>query len=71
MFFFTLPSCRSADAFDKKNIQTQLPEPIELKGEWEVGLAEIQYLRSWYTILCGKFVYIGDLRMDINEGYYH
>ena len=57
MFYLTLPSNSSADAFDKKNTQSefqiQLPEPIELKGDWEVGLAEIQYPSSWYNIPCG------------------
>lgn len=45
MFYLTLPSNSSADSFDKKNtksvFQTQLPEPNELKGDREVGLAEI------------------------------
>ena len=28
-----------------------LPKPLDLIGVWEVGLAEIQYPRSWYTLL--------------------
>ena len=29
---------------------TQLPQPIQLNGEWEVGLAEIQFPHSWYNV---------------------
>ena len=30
--------------------QTRLENPISLSGNWEVGLFEVQYVRSWYTI---------------------
>ena len=75
MFYLTLPSNSSADAFHKKNTQsefkTQLPEPIDLQGDWEVGLAEIQYPSSWYNLPCDQFVRIGTLDIEIEEGYYH
>ena len=29
---------------------TRLENPISLSGNWEVGLFEVQYVRSWYTI---------------------
>ena len=29
---------------------TKLPQRIELDGQWEVGLVEIQYPHSWYNI---------------------
>ena len=29
---------------------TRLPKMIDLKGEWEVGLVEMQYPRSWHNI---------------------
>ena len=30
--------------------KTRLENPISLSGNWEVGLFEVQYVRSWYTI---------------------
>jgi hypothetical protein len=32
------------------NFKTRLAKPISLNGAWEVGLYEIQYQRSWYTL---------------------
>ena len=32
------------------NYVTRLPKLFDLKGEWEVGLVEIQYPHSWYNI---------------------
>ena len=29
---------------------TRLPTPIELKGEWEVGMVEFVYPHTWYNI---------------------
>ena len=29
--------------------KTRLENPISLSGNWEVGLFEVQYVRSWYT----------------------
>ena len=29
---------------------TQLPKAVDITGDWEVGLAEIQYPHSWYNI---------------------
>ena len=75
MFYLTLPSNSSAKVFHKENTQsefkTQLPEPIDLQGDWEVGLAEIQYPSSWYNLPCNQFVQIGALNIEIEEGYYH
>ena len=30
--------------------KTKLPETIDLEGQWEVGLLEIQYPHTWYNI---------------------
>ena len=30
--------------------KTRLENLISLSGNWEVGLFEVQYVRSWYTI---------------------
>lgn len=48
-FYVTLPSNSSLDIFPQNTISeyvTQLCQPIELEGEWEVGLVECQYPRS-------------------------
>jgi len=29
---------------------TRLPSPIQLKGEWEVGLVEFMYPHTWYNV---------------------
>ena len=30
--------------------KTHLAQPISLDGEWEVGLFEIEYHRTWYNV---------------------
>lgn len=50
-FYVTLPCNASASVYPENRIAcytTRLAKPINLKGEWEVGLAEIEYPRSWY-----------------------
>lgn len=32
------------------NFMTRLPNPIDLQGDWEVGLVEIQYPHNWYNV---------------------
>ena len=52
-FYVTLPSDSSLKYFpDNKisNFITQLPTPINLSGEWEVGLSEIIYPHSWFNV---------------------
>ena len=52
-FYITLPSNSSKKLFPGNtaaNYKTQLTHPIDLTGDWEVGLAEIQYMHTWYTI---------------------
>ena len=29
---------------------TKLPQPFDLKEEWEVGLSEIQFFMTWYNL---------------------
>jgi hypothetical protein len=29
---------------------TRFPQMMDLERSWEIGLAEIQYLQSWYNI---------------------
>ncbi len=52
-FYLTLPSNSSKRFFPDNTLMeftTKLPSTIELTNEWEVGLAEIMFPRSWYTI---------------------
>ena len=52
-FYLTLPSNSSQQYFPDNTLTefvTKLPSTIELTNEWEVGLAEIMFPRSWYTI---------------------
>ena len=36
------------------NFVTKLPRTLQLDGEWEVGLTEIDYLHTWYNIREGR-----------------
>jgi len=52
-FYLTLPSNSSQQFFPDNTMTdfaTKLSSTIELTNEWEVGLAEIMFPRSWYTI---------------------
>ena len=52
-FYLTLPSNSSQLHFPDNTLTeftTKLASTIELTDEWEVGLAEIMFPRSWYTI---------------------
>ena len=56
-FYVTLPSNSSMQYFpDNKtsNFVTKLSRTLQLDGEWEVGLAEIDYPHTWYNIGKGK-----------------
>ena len=52
-FYLTLPS-NSSMTFHPENTLThyftQLPKTIQLDGEWEVGLAEIQFPHTWNNV---------------------
>ena len=52
-FYMTLPSDSSQQYFPENTIShftTQLPVPVELNGQWEVGLSEMIYPHTWYNI---------------------
>ena len=52
-FYLTLPSNSSGQYFPENTMTeftTKLASTIDLTDEWEVGLAEIMFPRSWYTI---------------------
>ena len=51
--YLTLPSNSSAQYFDgntPSHYFTKLPQPIELSGEWEVGLAELQFINTFSNV---------------------
>ena len=52
-FYLTLPSNASMKMYPNNTLAhyiTDLPRFIDLTGEWECGLAEIQYPHTWYNI---------------------
>ena len=52
-FNLTLPSNNSKQIYPDNSVAsftTKLPEDINLTGQWEVALKEIQYPISWYNI---------------------
>lgn len=52
-FYVTVPSDSSAQYFADNKVShftVQLPSPLDLKGEWEVGLSEIIYPHSWLNV---------------------
>ena len=52
-FYLALPSNASLDVFpDNKTTEyrVKLPQPIDLDGNWEVGLYSISYPHTWYTL---------------------
>jgi hypothetical protein len=79
-FYVTLPSNACMTTFPTNtvsNYTTRLPSPLELSGQWEVGLVEIIYPRTWYNVLKGE-CYIdilnergeNHIRLPMQEGYY-
>ena len=52
-FYLTLPSNASMKMYPDNTLAhyiTDLPQRIDLTGEWECGLAEIQYPHTWYNV---------------------
>ena len=74
-----LPSNASLQYFPHNtltNYTAQLAQEIKLPpGEWEVGLSEISFNKSWYNVM-GGFVYLStpgeqeDILAVIQSGYY-
>ena len=78
-FYVTLPSNSSVQYFPdnkKSNFVTKLSRTLQLDGEWEVGLAEIDYPYTWYNIHEEKNsleIYVPDKwaqGFSIQPGYY-
>ena len=52
-FYLTLPSNASMKLHPDNTLAhyiTDLPQRISMSGEWECGLAEIQYPHTWYNV---------------------
>ena len=78
-FYVTLLSSSSMQYFPdnkKSNFVTKLSRTLQLDGEWEVGLAEVDYPHTWYNIREGKNsveIYVPgkwDQELSIQPGYY-
>ena len=46
-FYATLPSNTAVEQNTSADFRVHLPNTICLSGDWEVGLAEITYVKSW------------------------
>ena len=65
-FTLTLPSNNSSTYYPENTAAsfiTKLPEDINLIGQWEVALKEVQFLVSWYNVEIGK----GYVTIDFNS----
>jgi hypothetical protein len=56
MFYLTLPSNSSQQFYPENTLThftTQLAHAVDLEGQWEVGLVEIQYPHTWHNMKDG------------------
>jgi hypothetical protein len=54
MFYLTLPSNSSMNYYPNNTLThytTKLQKITDLDGAWRIGLAEIQYPHSWYSVM--------------------
>ena len=52
-FYLTLPSNNSMEYYTENTLAqftSRLPNAINLSGDWEVGLVEIQYPHNWFNV---------------------
>src|ERR1043165_1109963 len=52
-FYLYLPSNSSMGYYPENTLahfKTKLHNTIELEGDWEIGLSEIHFPKTWYTI---------------------
>ena len=50
-FYMTLPSNSSMNYYPENTVtkcKTHRAQPISLEGDWEAGLFEFEYYRTWY-----------------------
>lgn len=76
-FYLTLPSNSSSKYYPDNTLTrfvTKLHSSISLTGQWEVGLCEIAFPRTWYTVdeVGSYFEIYGSSygKLKIHHGYY-
>lgn len=79
-FYVTLPSNSSFEYFPDNtasNFRTHLRRPIDLEGDWEVGLVEFHYPNSWDNVPKGFVPFKvrntktgTSVGMQLHHGYY-
>jgi hypothetical protein len=60
-FYLTLPSNSSESHYPDNTMRkftTHLPSAVSLSSEWEVGLVEISFPRTWYTVRRGMSTFV-------------
>ncbi|MCP4473330.1 MAG: hypothetical protein GY821_01905 [Gammaproteobacteria bacterium] len=55
-FYVTLPSNTKVAGNKTSHYRCPLAHPIELEGQWQVGLASIQYPPIWENVMGGEWV---------------
>lgn len=74
-FHVLLPSnVKEEGTFHRNTIghyTTILPYPLQLDGDWLVGLKSISYTHSWYNIVDGDFFYLAEVYPDKEGKAYH
>ncbi len=77
-FYITLPSNSSMDSYPSNTVShytTKLPQRLNLEGDWEVALVEIQIPQTWNNVDASndnfQITYAGQRkRVMIPHGYY-
>jgi len=74
-FYITIPSSTRLEGNKTGDFRAILPHPIELTGEWQIGLAEFQFPLTYFTIRdCHLIVKFRDDqvpdKLNIPDGYY-
>nr|DAC81253.1 TPA_asm: penton [Astyanax tetra cavefish adintovirus] len=72
-FFVTLPSNSSNDIYPNNKIScytTKFAKPIELTGDWEVALTEVQYPHTWYSLKDWESLFFIRLKDGTNKEFY-
>lgn len=72
-FYLTLPSNASSKVYPNNTVAhyfTVLPTRLNLSGEWEAGLCEIHFPRTWYNIgrLDGVLTVYTDIHSSEEKG---
>jgi hypothetical protein len=49
-YYITLPCVKDSDSDKLEDYNTNLGKNFNLDGEWEAGLAEISFPKTWYTL---------------------